>query len=51
VYNRAVTKLRGFLAAVILVLSLAMLVWSYWPAARETRVVELPAAELSLPTP
>jgi hypothetical protein len=45
------TKLRFLFAVLLLTISISLLVWSYWPAAREMHVLELPAAELSLPTP
>lgn len=44
-------KLRLALAFIILAISLALLVWGFWPAARETRIQLIPPAELQLPTP
>jgi hypothetical protein len=44
-------KLRLFLGIIILAASLALLAWSYWPAARETRTQPISPAELQLPTP
>jgi hypothetical protein len=44
-------KLRLFLGVVILVVSIALLAWSYWPAARETRIQPISPSEMQLPTP
>lgn len=42
---------RLFAALFILAVSLALLIWSLWPAARETLIVPIPPGELQLPTP
>ena len=44
-------KLLPFLGILILVMSLAVLAWSYWPSERETRVQPISPSELTLPTP
>ncbi len=44
-------KLRLFIAVIVLVLSLALLAWGLWPAARERHSLSVPPAEMSLPTP
>jgi len=43
--------LRLALAIIILAVSISLLLWSFWPAARERRVQPIPPAELQLPTP
>jgi hypothetical protein len=43
--------IRFFLALIILSVSAALLVWSFWPTERETRILNIPPAELVLPTP
>jgi hypothetical protein len=42
-------KIRLFLAAVILALSIALLVWAYSPNPRETRVQPIAPSEMQLP--
>jgi hypothetical protein len=45
------TKLiRYFMAFIILAVSFILLLWSFWPQDRETRILTIPPAELSLPT-
>jgi hypothetical protein len=44
-------RLRLFLGIVILAGSLAILIWSYWPVPRETRVQPISPSEMQLPTP
>ncbi len=44
-------KLRLILALVILTASLAILAWGLWPSARERHTLEVPPAEMTLPTP
>jgi len=44
-------RLRLFLGIIILVFSITLLAWSYWPAARETRTQSISPAEMQLPTP
>lgn len=43
--------LRFAAALIILAVSLALLIWSLWPAARETLIVPIPPGGLQLPTP
>jgi hypothetical protein len=38
-------------ALAVLAISIYLLVWSLWPAARETLIVPIPPGELQLPTP
>lgn len=44
-------KLRIAVGLVVLVLSLALLAWGLWPAARERHTLSVPPAEMTLPTP
>ncbi|MEW6403880.1 MAG: hypothetical protein AB1649_18960 [Chloroflexota bacterium] len=44
-------RFRYFLGIIILVASLALLIWSYWPVPRETRVQPISPSEMQLPTP
>ncbi|MGE5249205.1 MAG: hypothetical protein ACM3QS_03235 [Bacteroidota bacterium] len=42
---------RTAAAVLILVLSLALLIWGFWPASRQRLVVPVDPANLTLPTP
>lgn len=44
-------RLRIVLGIAILMISVMLLVWGFWPVRRETRVQPIPPAELQLPTP
>jgi hypothetical protein len=44
-------KIRLLLAIVILTTSISLLVWGYWPDARETRIQTISPAQMQLPTP
>jgi hypothetical protein len=44
-------KLRIAVGIVLLTLSLALLAWGLWPSARERHSLEVPPAEMTLPTP
>jgi hypothetical protein len=44
-------KIRLFLAVVILAASISLLVWGYWPNARETRIQNISSSEMQLPVP
>lgn len=44
-------RLRILIGLVILISSLALLVWGVLPARREVRTQPIPPAELQLPTP
>lgn len=44
-------RLRLLLAGIILALSLALLLWGFWPQLRERREVPIPPPDLTLPTP
>ncbi len=44
-------RLRLFLAIIILAVSIALLVWGFWPVQRETRVQPISPSEMTLPTP
>ncbi len=44
-------KLRLILAVIILAASLAILAWGVWPTERERHTLEVPPAEMTLPTP
>jgi hypothetical protein len=50
-YNEMVTKrkIRGILAIVVFVISLALLLWGLWPLERLTRILSLPAGSLVIP--
>lgn len=44
-------KLRLGLALIILVISLALLLWGIWPSVRERLTLTVPSSEMTLPTP
>jgi len=44
-------KLRILLGVLILVLSIALLIWGFAPMRRETRIQTISPAEMQLPTP
>ncbi len=44
-------KLRILVGLILFVLSCALLVWGFLPAARERHILPLPPSELTLPTP
>jgi hypothetical protein len=44
-------KIRLVIAILILMVSLTMLVWGYWPAAREARTQPISSSEMQLPVP
>ena len=51
-YNiRMMSRRRKFIAVAILALSLALLAWGFWPTQRETKVLPIEPANLTLPTP
>jgi hypothetical protein len=44
-------KIRLLLAILILVISLALLVWGLWPNLVETRILPVGPSQMQLPTP
>ncbi|MCJ7583783.1 MAG: hypothetical protein MUO30_03305 [Anaerolineales bacterium] len=44
-------RIRLILALVVLAVSLALLIWGFWPLLRESQVLPIPPSELQLPTP
>jgi len=44
-------KIRIFLGVVVLILSLALLVWGLWPTEYRTRIVPVGPGQMQLPTP
>lgn len=44
-------KLRIALGLILLAASLALLAWGLWPSDRERHTLEIPPAQMSLPTP
>lgn len=44
-------RIRIALGLIIVVLSIALLVWGFFPARRETRTQPISPSELQLPTP
>jgi len=44
-------KIRLTLAILILVASLALLVWGLWPNSEDTRIVPVEPGQMQLPTP
>jgi len=44
-------QIRILLGIVIVILSIALLVWGFVPSRREIRTQPIPPAELQLPTP
>src|ERR1700690_3837191 len=50
-YNFRMRKLRLALAFILLILSLGLLAWGVWPAARERHILPISPSEMTLPTP
>ena len=44
-------KLRIAVGLVLLALSIALLAWGLWPSVRERHSLDVPPAEMTLPTP
>ncbi len=44
-------KLRLGLALIVLLISLTLLAWGFWPAARERHTLPVSPSEMTLPTP
>ncbi|HEX8992221.1 MAG TPA: hypothetical protein VF784_11140 [Anaerolineales bacterium] len=44
-------KLRLAVAVIVILLSLALLVWGLWPSVYQRHSIVVPPAEMSLPTP
>jgi len=44
-------RLRIALALILLILSLGLLAWGVWPAARELHILPISPSEMTLPTP
>lgn len=44
-------KIRLIIGLIIILFSISLLVWGYFPNPRETRERMIPPAELQLPTP
>jgi hypothetical protein len=44
-------KIRLFLSVIILVVSIAFLIWGFLPVKRETRIEQISPTEMTLPTP
>lgn len=44
-------KVRLVLAAIILTVSIALLIWGFSPNPRDTRIQSISPAEMQLPTP
>jgi len=44
-------RLRFVLALILLILSLGLLAWGVWPAARERHILPISPSEMTLPTP
>ncbi len=42
-------RVRLFLTILVLVISIFLLVWGYWPAAREVRIQSVAPGEMQLP--
>jgi hypothetical protein len=50
-YGMAMRRTRRILGIVILLISLALLIWGFWPLAQASRIIPVPPAEMQLPTP
>jgi hypothetical protein len=44
-------NLRLFIAVIVLAASLTLLIWGFWPSKRETHILPVHPAEMTLPTP
>jgi len=49
--NFMARRIRLFLAALILVLSLSLLIWGVWPEKRVYRIQPISPSEMQIPTP
>ncbi len=47
----AMRKIRRIVGIVILLISLTLLIWGFWPLARASRIIPVPPSEMQLPTP
>ncbi len=47
----AMRRIRRILGIVILLISLALLIWGFWPLAQASRIIPVPPSEMQLPTP
>ncbi len=47
----SIQKIRLILALVVLAVSLALLIWGFWPFVRESQILIIPPNKLQLPTP
>jgi hypothetical protein len=47
----ALNRIRLFLALALLLASIALLIWGFWPAARERHILPIVPSEMTLPTP
>lgn len=50
-YDMARRRTRRILGIIILLLSLALLIWGFWPLAQVTRLIPVPQSDMQLPTP
>lgn len=50
-YDMARRRIRRIVGIIILLLSLALLIWGFWPLAQVTRVIPVPPSDMQLPTP
>ena len=47
----AMRRIRRIVGIVILLISLALLIWGFWPLAQASRIIPVPPSEMQLPTP
>jgi hypothetical protein len=50
-YRMAMRRRRRILGIIILLVSLALLIWGLWPLASASRLIPVPPSEMQLPTP
>jgi len=45
------SKLRLFVAVIILLISIGVFLWASWPVSRQSQILPLPTIEIPLSTP
>ena len=50
-YRMAMRRIPRILGIIILLVSLALLIWGIWPLASTSRLIPVPPSDMQLPTP
>ncbi len=51
IYNLFMRKVRLVVGLILLVISLAFLIWGLWPAVYESHILPINPSDMTLPTP